>query len=42
MWVDTPDGEMEIHGHGIMSVNGLLNGQKRELFFEGIAYIPDS
>ena len=42
MWVDTPDGEMKIQGHGTMRVNSLLNGQKRELFFEGTAYIPDS
>ena len=42
MWVDTPDGEMKIHGHCTMRVNGLLNGQKRELLFEGTDYIPDS
>ena len=42
MWVDTPDGEMKIHCHGTLRVNGLLNGQKRELLFEGTAYIPDS
>ena len=41
MWVDTPDGEIKIHVHGSMRVNGLLNGQKRELLFEGTAYIPD-
>ena len=41
-WVDTPDEEMQVAGHGIMVVRKSLNGQVREMLFSNTAYISTS
>lgn len=42
LWVDTPDGDLQVVGKGTMLVKGTRYGKPRDLLFENVAYVPNS
>ena len=42
VWVDTPDGDLQVVGRGTMLIKGTRYGKPKDLLFENVAYVSNS